>query len=104
MLVVPPGAEFEGLLILPVAARIDGRVLGQVLAESDVWIGESGYVGANLAGDRIVVAGSVEGDVYARTSIELQATGRVRGSLTAPKLQLAEGAVVDGACRSGRGG
>jgi len=102
MVVIPADAEFEGTLVLPRPARIDGRVRGRVLAESDVWVGESGFVGADLAADRIVVAGTVEGDVHARTSIELHATGRVRGGLTAPSLRLAEGAVVDGECRSGR--
>lgn len=102
MVVVPAGAEFDGTLVLPVPARIDGCVRGRVLAQSDVWVGEGGFVGADLAGDRIVVAGTVEGDVYARTSIELHATGRVRGGLTAPSLRLADGAVVDGECRSGR--
>lgn len=101
VVVVPAGAEFEGTLVLPVPARIDGVVRGRVLAESDVWIGEGGYVGADLAGDRIVVAGTVEGDVRGRISIELHATGRVLGGLTAPSLRLADGAVVDGACRSG---
>jgi cytoskeletal protein CcmA (bactofilin family) len=102
MVVVPSGAEFEGTLVLPLPARIDGCVRGRVLAASDVWVGEGGFVGADLAGERIVVAGTVQGDVHARTSIELRATGCVRGSLTAPSLQLAEGAVVDGECRSGR--
>ena len=102
MVVIPADAEFEGTLVLPRPARIDGRVRGCVLAESDVWVGESGFVGADLAADRIVVAGTVEGEVRARTSIELHATGRVRGGLTAPTLRLAEGAVVDGDCRSGR--
>jgi len=102
MVVVPAGTEFEGTLVLPLPARIDGSVRGRVLAESDVWVGESGFVGADLAGDRIVVAGTVQGDVFARTSIELHATGRVVGNLTAPSLRLADGAVVDGECRSGR--
>ena len=101
-LALPAGAEFEGILVLPGPARIDGCVRGKVLAESDVWIGEGGFVGADLVGDRVVVAGTVVGDVSARTSIELSSTGRVRGDLTAPSLRLAEGAVVDGACRSGR--
>ena len=101
LLVIPAGAEFEGTLVLPGPARIDGQVRGKVLAENDVWVGSAGFVGADLSGDRIVVAGTVEGDVVARTSIELHATGCVRGDLTAPSLRLAEGAVVDGACRSG---
>jgi cytoskeletal protein CcmA (bactofilin family) len=101
LLVLPAGAEFEGTLVLPGPARIDGQVRGRVLAESDVWVGAGGFVGADLFGDRVVVAGTVEGDVQARTSIEVHATGCVRGDLTAPSLRLAEGAVVDGACRSG---
>jgi cytoskeletal protein CcmA (bactofilin family) len=72
-----------------------------VLAESDVWVGPGGFVGADLSGDRVIIAGTVEGDVWGRTAIELHATGCVRGDLTAPSLRLAEGAVVDGACRSG---
>ncbi len=101
LLVVPAGAEFEGTLVLPGPARIDGQVRGKVLAESDVWVGPGGFVGADLSGNRVVIEGTVEGDVLARTSIELHATGCVRGDLTAPSLRLAEGAVVDGACRSG---
>jgi len=101
LFVIPAVAEFEGTLVLPGPARIDGRVRGKVLADSDVWVGSGGFVGADLSGNRIVVAGTVEGDVFARTSIELHATGCVRGDLTAPSLRLAEGAVVDGACRSG---
>jgi cytoskeletal protein CcmA (bactofilin family) len=101
-LVLPAGTEFEGTLVLPGPSRIDGCVRGKILAASDVWIGEEGFVGADLAGDRVVVAGTVVGDVVATTSIELRATGRVRGDLTAPSLRLAEGAVVDGACRSGQ--
>ena len=102
LVVVPSGAEFDGTLVLPVPARIEGRVRGTVLAASDVWVGAEGYVGADLRGDRIVVAGTVVGDIAARTSIELHATGRVKGDLSAPRLQLAEGAVVDGVCRSGK--
>jgi cytoskeletal protein CcmA (bactofilin family) len=103
LVVVASGAEFDGTLVLPVAARIEGRVRGTVLSASDVWVGAEGYVGADLRGERIVVAGTVVGDITARTSIELHATGRVKGDLSAPRLQLAEGAVVDGVCRSGRG-
>lgn len=102
LLVIPAEAEFEGTLVLPGPSRIDGRVRGRVLAESDVWVGAGGFVGADLSGDRVVVAGTVEGNIVARTSIELYATGCVRGDLTAPSLRLAEGAIVDGACRSGQ--
>lgn len=98
---VPAGAEFEGVVVVPDPGRIEGRVRGEVVAEGAIWIGERGVVEADLDGDSIVVAGRVEGDVRARVRIELLPTARVDGSLEAPSLVLAEGSRVNGACRSG---
>jgi cytoskeletal protein CcmA (bactofilin family) len=95
------GAVFEGLLVLPGPGRIDGHIRGEVLAASDVWIGRSGVVEAHLDGDTVVIEGRVEGDVRARSRIEVRAGGRVRGRLSAPRLQMADGSVVDGPCETG---
>jgi cytoskeletal protein CcmA (bactofilin family) len=99
--VLPPGAVFDGVLVLPDPARIDGRVRGEILAASDVWVGPEGLVEADLEGGTIVIEGQVRGDVRARTLIELRSTGRVRGRLTAPRLRIADGSIVDGPCRAG---
>lgn len=99
--VLTEGALFEGLLVLPASGRIDGRVRGEVIAAQDVWVGPSGVVEAHLDGDTVVIEGVVEGDVRARSRIELRAGGRVRGNLTAPRLCIEEGSLVDGACEAG---
>lgn len=99
--VLVEGAEFEGLLVLPGSGRIDGRVRGEVIAHEDVWVGPNGVVEAHLAGRSVVVEGRVEGDVRAHELIELRAGGRVRGGLTAPRLCIADGSVVDGPCEAG---
>jgi cytoskeletal protein CcmA (bactofilin family) len=96
-----PHMSFEGLLVLPKPARIDGRVAGTVMASASVWVGTTGVVEADLEADAIVVEGSVRGDLRARTSIELGPEAVVDGDLTGPRIVVAEGACVNGRCRVG---
>lgn len=96
-----PHMSFEGLLVLPKPARIDGRVAGTVMAGSSVWVGATGVVEADLEADTIVVEGSVRGDLRARTSIELGPEAVVSGDLSGPRVVVAEGACVNGRCRVG---
>jgi cytoskeletal protein CcmA (bactofilin family) len=98
---LPEGAVFEGLLVLPGAARIDGTVRGEVLAASDLWVGPNGAIEADLEVRAVVIEGRVEGDVMAGERIELRSSARIRGNVSAPSLAIAEGCVVDGSCSSG---
>ena len=95
------GAHFEGLLVLHGAARIDGTMRGRVLGADILHIGEDGCVEARIDADEVVVAGRIVGDVTASRRVELQATARVRGCLTAPRISLAEGCEFNGPCRAG---
>ncbi|HKA15352.1 MAG TPA: polymer-forming cytoskeletal protein [Myxococcota bacterium] len=96
-----PNMAFEGLLVLPKPARIDGRMAGTVMAGASVWVGASGVVEADLEASEIVVEGSVRGDLRARTSIELSASAVVDGDLTGPRVIVADGACVNGRWRVG---
>jgi cytoskeletal protein CcmA (bactofilin family) len=99
--VIRRGAEFDGLVLLPEAARIDGRLRGDVIASGLVWIGEAARVKARIQAAEVVVAGVVEGEVEASERIQLLATGRVSGALRAPRLVLADGSFLEGRCRTG---
>ena len=99
--VIRRGAEFDGLVLLPEAARIDGRVCGDVIASGLLWIGEAARLKARIEAGEVVVAGVVEGEVRASERIRLLATGRVTGGLRAPRLVLADGSFLEGLCRTG---
>ena len=62
---------------------------GVVVAERGRWIG-------TLTAVDVVISGTVDGDVVARSRLELGPTARVTGSLTAAKIAIAEGALVEG--------
>jgi len=100
-LILRRDAEFSGIVVLPRAARIDGRVSGTVLASGLVWLGETARVQARIEAEEVVVAGEVEGPVAARKRVELLATARLHGDLVTPRLTLAEGALLEGRCRAG---
>ena len=97
------GARFEGLLVLPGAARLDGHVRGRVVAHGPLRIGPSGRIEADLEASHLEVEGRVEGDLRASELIALGPGARVEGALCAPRLRIAEGARIEGRCRSGPG-
>lgn len=100
---VDPGASFEGLVAFRGRARIEGHVRGDVLAWGRVEIGPDARIDGRLEAHEAVIAGEVRGDVHARDRIELRAGSRVEGDLDAPRLSLADGAVLCGRVRTAPG-
>jgi len=77
---------------------LDGTVEGKVtLLDNELTIGPDGRVPALVRAKSVIVIGRVEGDVVAKERIEIRSSGVVVGNLRAPRLVVAEGAVVDGA-------
>jgi cytoskeletal protein CcmA (bactofilin family) len=78
--------------------RIDGKVRGQIhLRETaELTVGQSAVVEADLRGSKILVLGTVNGNIAATDRIELGATARVTGSLTANHVVLVDGATFNG--------
>jgi cytoskeletal protein CcmA (bactofilin family) len=102
--VIAQNAEFTGLLQLRAAARIDGKIEGEVIAAGMVWIGETGRVRARVEAEEVVVAGELEGEVRASAKIELLATARVTAALYTPRVVMAEGSFFEGRCYTGSEG
>jgi cytoskeletal protein CcmA (bactofilin family) len=76
---------------------IEGKVEGKVeLPQNQVTIGANGVVKAEVSAKSVVVIGRVAGNVKGSERIEIQATGVVEGDVAAPRLVVAEGAVVNG--------
>lgn len=76
---------------------IEGKVEGKVsLPNSQLTIGANGSVKAEVQAKSVVVVGRVSGDIRGTERVEIQATGHVDGDVTAPKLSVAEGAVLNG--------
>lgn len=81
---------------------IEGHVEGRVdLPSNQLTIGANGSCSAEVHAKNVVVIGKVNGNVIATERIEIQATGLVNGDVSAPKLIVQEGAVVNGSIEMG---
>jgi len=96
------GCAFEGLLSFRGAARVDGNLTGEVIAEGRLVVGPEARLQARVVVDELILAGEIEGEVEARERVQLEATARLRGSLRAPRLSMVEGAWLQGRCETGK--
>ena len=95
--VIGPGIEISGDVTASADLTIDGRVGGSVVQSAhNVEIGESGQVSARIQAKMVKVAGEVIGDIAGSEKVLIARTGRVRGNISAPRVQLEDGAIFKG--------
>lgn len=94
--IIGSNTKIEGILTASESARIDGTLVGKVLSERSIIVGESGTVKGDISAVEILVAGIVYGNLIAQEKIELTSTGRVVGSVTTKTLVIDEGAAFKG--------
>ena len=79
---------------------IEGKVEGKVdLPNNQLTVGANGTVRAEISAKAVVVVGRVAGNVHGTERVEIQGTGIVEGDVSAPRLVVAEGAVLNGAIK-----
>ena len=95
------GCRVSGQLSFQGPARIDGIVDGEIQCQGALTIGEGAEVRAKISGEVVVIRGKVEGNVTAKEKVELLAPARLIGNVSAPRLIISEGVVLDGDCSMG---
>jgi len=94
--VVGPGTAIKGELHGQGATRVLGRFEGDIVLDGDLHVGPDASVDANISAHRIVVAGTVRGNLSADTRVEILASGSLTGTVKSGSFSAAEGATVKG--------
>jgi cytoskeletal protein CcmA (bactofilin family) len=77
--------------------KIDGLIEGHIVQSShDVEVGDSGTVTADITARVVKIAGEVSGDISGGEKVLISRTGRVQGNISAPRVQLEDGALFRG--------
>jgi cytoskeletal protein CcmA (bactofilin family) len=94
------GIEVKGDITFADRLQVDGKSIGKLTSDSGTLIiGESGQIEAQIDVGVCVVHGTVQGNLIARSKLEIRRTGRVHGDVITPVLLVEEGAVFNGAIR-----
>ncbi len=99
--IIGPGMRVVGDCETDGTLRIEGRVEGSVRAGKAVVVGKDGVVSGDISTQDAVVSGTVNGTLVAESRLELQSTSRVEGDVRARRMQLEEGAILNGTVMMG---
>ena len=98
--IIGPATEVHGRLVANESLRIDGRVIGNIEARQgksvSIALGRTGMVQGDIFAFRVLVAGKVEGNIYATERVELHEGAEVRGDITYGQLGIEHGAKLNG--------
>ncbi len=94
--IIGPGMTIVGNCETDGTVRIEGTVKGSIKAGKAVVIGKQGLVSGDIITQDAVVSGRVEGTLVAASRLELQATCNIEGEVHTRRMQLEEGAVLNG--------
>jgi cytoskeletal protein CcmA (bactofilin family) len=87
----------QGKVISKQDLTIDGKVEGTIeLGDHALTIGSTAEIQADLVAEAITISGAVTGNVTATSIVDLRATASVEGDIVAPRLIMADGALVKG--------
>lgn len=90
------GSEFEGKLTFEGTVRIDGKFTGTIVTNDVLVIGEGAKVNAEISCGTVIVHGEINGNVKAKTSVELHHPARMRGNIETPSLMVEKGVMFEG--------
>src|SRR5512136_2886739 len=90
---------FEGKMTFEGVFRLDGKFEGEIFESGTLIVGETAIIKGKVGVDTIIINGLVEGDVHAKTRVEIHSTGKIYGTLFTPILTINEGGILDGHCK-----
>jgi cytoskeletal protein CcmA (bactofilin family) len=99
--IIGPGMQVIGECHTDGTIRIEGMVQGTVRAGKAVVVGRDGVVDGEVYTQDAVISGRIRGGLVAESRLELQATCRIDGDVRARRMQLEEGAILNGTIQMG---
>lgn len=99
--IIGPGMTVVGDCETEGTVRVEGTVQGSIKAGKAVVIGKQGKVTGDIVTQDAVISGYLSGTLVAESRLELQATCHVDGEIRTRRMQLEEGAVLNGTVQMG---
>ena len=92
------GVKVEGKIETGGTFRVDAAMKGKLVSEDALILGEHADIDGEIIGNRVVIAGRFNGEIRAKSNVELQSSAVVTGEIHTPCLAMEAGAVFEGRC------
>ena len=89
-------SEFEGRIVFDESMRIDGTFRGEISANDLLVVGNSANLQAEVIVGTLILSGCFQGNIKAKTRVELRAPAQIDGNIEAPTISIEEGVVFNG--------
>jgi cytoskeletal protein CcmA (bactofilin family) len=97
------GVQIAGDVTFADALQVHGKVVGKLVSESGTLaIEQTGEVQADIDVGVCVIRGAIQGNISAKSRVEIYRTARVQGDVSTPVLLVEEGALLTGAIKMGK--
>ena len=100
---IAEGSQIVGNITFTDGLRVDGSIIGNILAGDDVAsilvISEIATITGEIVADHIIINGTVNGPINARKMLELQPKARIEGDVEYAALEMHQGALITGQLR-----
>ena len=100
---IAEGTQIDGNMAFSDGLRVDGIIVGNVVASDTVAsilvISDSASVTGEITADHIIINGTVKGPIHARHMLELQPKARIEGDVEYAALEMHQGALISGQLR-----
>jgi excisionase family DNA binding protein len=98
--IIDVDAAMQGTLSFkdPVNLRINGKFDGNLETKGNLTISSSALVIGDIVGDNIIIGGKIKGKITAKERLTLLPSAIVNGDIYPAKLNVAEGAILEGKC------
>lgn len=94
--IIGPGTEVSGDITAPHMIKMYGKVVGNIISQDAIAIGNGAEVQGNVSGRSVEIAGKVTGSVSAIDKVKLAEAASLKGDIVCKKLVIEEGAIFEG--------
>ncbi len=101
--VIGADTHIKGEMVFEGNARILGTFEGQITTKGELQVAESATCRATVDAQKVLLEGTIEGNVNVREKMEMSPKARMRGDIVATRLVVMEGAVFTGHVTVGDG-
>ena len=90
------GSEFEGRMVFNESMLINGTFRGEISSKDTLVVGDTANLHAEVTVGSLIITGHFQGNIKARTRVELRAPAHVSGDIETPSISIEDGVTFNG--------